>query len=346
MIGTAPAVLERARLVVEPVLREAVGRLTPDLLAPLHYHLGWADADGRPVAGGGGKGVRPALAILSAEAAGADGEVGVPGAVAVELVHNYSLLHDDVMDGDRERRHRPTVWALFGVGQAIIAGDALVTLAVDVLLEQESAAASRAARDLVRATDAMIAGQAADLAYERRRDVSVQECSAMERGKTGALLGCAASIGARLAGGDPALVEGLERYGVELGLAFQAVDDVLGIWGSPEVTGKPAWSDLRQRKKALPLLHALAHEDADGELHALVAGPGRPDGVVDDRPLGDAEVARAALLVEAHGGRARTEEAADAHLGAALRTLDDLDVAPAARAELEQLARFVVDRSY
>ena len=92
----------------------------------VEYHFGWSDAEGHPVGGSGGKGVRPALAILSAEAVGADAAVGIPGGVAVELVHNFSLIHDDVIDGDVERRHRPTVWALFGVGQAVIVGDALL----------------------------------------------------------------------------------------------------------------------------------------------------------------------------------------------------------------------------
>src|SRR5439155_24163222 len=128
----------------------------------IRYHLGYADADGTPVAAGGGKGVRPALAVLSAEAAGADAGVGVPGAVAVELVHNFSLMHDDVVDGDRERRHRPTVWALFGMGEAIIAGDALQTLAVEVLLDTGGRAAPRAAASLVRTTQAMIACQESD----------------------------------------------------------------------------------------------------------------------------------------------------------------------------------------
>src|SRR5205085_6091659 len=173
-------------------LRGAVARLVPELRAPVHYHLGWADANGSPVQNGGGKGVRPALALLSAEAVGAPSTVAVPGAVALELVHNFSLLHDDVIDDDRERRHRPTVWALFGVGNAIITGDALFALALDVLLESGSPeTGARAASSLVASTSAMIAGQARDMAFESRVDVSLDECIAMEAGKTGALLACA-----------------------------------------------------------------------------------------------------------------------------------------------------------
>src|SRR5262249_11439516 len=128
----------------EPAFRAALAALPPALSRPVHYHLGWADADGNPTASSGGKGIRPALAMLSAEAAGAGAAVGVPGAVAVELVHNFSLLHDDVIDGDEERRHRPTVWALFGTGPAVIAGDVLLTAALRVLLDAGNGTGTRA----------------------------------------------------------------------------------------------------------------------------------------------------------------------------------------------------------
>ena len=131
----APAVFGRARDLVAPAMRTAVGRLSAEMRPVAEYHFGWTDADGRPVSGNGGKGVRPALAILSAEAVGADTVIGVPGGVAVELVHNFSLIHDDVIDGDAERRHRPTVWARYGIGQAVIVGDALLALAQQILLD-------------------------------------------------------------------------------------------------------------------------------------------------------------------------------------------------------------------
>src|SRR5262249_26216405 len=156
------------------------------------------------------------------------------------------------------RRHRPTVWALFSVGDAVIGGDALLALALEVILESDAPGASDAAIALVRGTQGMIAGQALDMAFERRLDVTVDDCVEMEAGKTGALLACASSIGARLAAAPAPLVDGLSSFGHHLGLAFQAIDDLLGIWGQPEVTGKPAWSDLRERKKSLPVVLALA----------------------------------------------------------------------------------------
>lgn len=345
---SVPEVLGRARRLVEPALRAAVDRLSPELRPIAQYHLGWVDPDGRPVGGDGGKGVRPALALLSAEAVGAPSVLGVPGAVAVELVHNFSLIHDDVIDGDDERRHRPTVWALFGVGRAVIVGDALLALAQQVVLDPSqllaldgvrpaAADGARACSAIADATAAMIAGQALDMAFESVPAVDVEGCLAMEAGKTGALLGCAASVGALLAGASQEVVAALDRYGMELGLAFQAVDDLLGIWGDPVTTGKPAWSDLRQHKKTLPVAAALASSGPHvEELAALLAE--------DD--LDEDGIARAAALVEECGGRAAAAEEAERRLASALAAIAAADLAETAHDELAELARFVVEREY
>jgi geranylgeranyl diphosphate synthase type I len=318
-----PRALDRARDLVRPPLQAAVARLSDELQAPVQHHLG-----------GGGKHVRAALALLSAEACGADAETGIPGAVAIELVHNFSLLHDDVIDGDRERRHRPTVWAEFGIGPAIIAGDALATLAMEVLLEDANPNGPRAALELARATQAMIAGQADDMAYEPRSVVTVEECLTMEERKTGALLSCAAALGAILAGAPDGTVQALREYGRHLGIAFQAVDDLLGIWGDPAVTGKPVGSDLRQHKKSLPIVIAVAQADGlAGEFVALLRGR-----------LSEREVATAAQFVEGYGGRDATMRTAEEHLAAALGALDDAPLAIGPAAELADVAMFVVGR--
>ena len=181
----------------------------------------------------------------------------MPGAVAVELVHNFSLLHDDLMDHDAERRHRATVWAVWGPSMAILVGDAMLALAYQVLADVRDESSVAAAAMLGTATQGLIAGQVEDLAFERRATVRVEECVAMAAGKTGALLGCSAAIGAVLAGAPVETVAALQIYGEELGLAFQLVDDLLGIWGDSAVTGKPVGSDLRARKKSLPISWAL-----------------------------------------------------------------------------------------
>ncbi len=336
------ALLERGRTLASPVLRAAIDRLAPPMDTVAAYHFGWIDAAGNPVEGDGGKAVRPALAVLSAQAAGAAPEVGVPGAVAVELVHNFSLLHDDLMDGDEQRRHRDTVWKVHGPAQAILVGDALFALANELLLEIGTVEAGRATRRLTTATRALIDGQAQDMSYEHRDRVSVEECLEMEGNKTGALLACASSIGAVLGGADDRTADTLEKYGYHLGLAFQAVDDLLGIWGDPVATGKQTWSDLRQRKKSLPVVAALAAGGpASARLGELLAADARRS---DFENFSEEEFAARAALIEEAGGREWTAQEARRQHTLAVEALDTIQVPDQVRAQFVELADFVVVR--
>jgi geranylgeranyl diphosphate synthase type I len=337
MTMTMPPGVQEARDLVGPAISAAVGRLSPDVRRVAAYHLGLADADGQPVTAGAGKALRPALALLSARAAGAPASRAVPAAAAVELVHNFSLLHDDIMDGDIERRHRPTAWTVFGVGPAILAGDALLVLAQDLLLETPPYGVW-AARCLSAAVQRLIAGQGADMAFERRDDVQVAECLDMEADKTAALMACASSIGAIQIGAPAELAMHLAEFGTNAGLAFQLADDLLGIWGAPEVTGKPVGSDLRARKKSMPVVAALASgTEAGRELGALLA---------QAEPLTDAQVLRATGLVEEAGGRNETESVADKALAAALSSLSDAQMPADVRAEFAGIAEFITARQW
>jgi geranylgeranyl diphosphate synthase type I len=339
----APPVFARARAATDPVTRRLLEGLDPEIRRVASFHLGYTDARGGARTEGAGKAARPALAIVSAEAVGARADVAVPGAVAVELVHNFSLLHDDVMDGDLERRHRPTAWALLGVGAAIVAGDALVTLAHQALLDPPTPERVGASVALARATGRMIAGQARDLAFESRFDVTYDECLAMCEDKTGALLACAASIGAILAGGPERTVAALHAFGMHLGAAYQAIDDLLGLWGAPEVTGKPCGNDLLRGKKTLPVVAALTSGTAAGhELARILAGgEGWP---AEHRDGPEAGLREALALVEEAGGRDRAAREADHRAGMAVGALDGADVDGSARSCLLGLAAFVTGR--
>ncbi|MER6347070.1 polyprenyl synthetase family protein [Streptomyces sp. NPDC001595] len=336
------ALLERGRTLATPVLRAAIDRLAPPMDTVAAYHFGWIDAEGKPADGDGGKAVRPALAVLSAEVTGAAPEIGIPGAVAVELVHNFSLLHDDLMDGDEQRRHRDTVWKVHGPAQAILVGDALFALANELLLELGTVEAGRATRRLTTATRALIDGQAQDISYEHRDRVSVEECLEMEGNKTGALLACACSIGAVLGGADDRTADALEKYGYHLGLAFQAVDDLLGIWGDPVATGKQTWSDLRQRKKSLPVVAALAAGGSASErLGDILAADAKSS---DFANFSEEEFAARAALIEEAGGREWTAEEARRQHAIAIEALDAVDMPDRVRAQFTALADFVVVR--
>ncbi|GAB2975439.1 family 2 encapsulin nanocompartment cargo protein polyprenyl transferase [Saccharothrix stipae] len=325
-----------SRAMVQPALRAAVDGLPASVRHVAGYHLGWWDEHGNPTDGVGGKAIRPVLAQLAAEAVGGTATSAVPAAAAVELVHNFTLLHDDVLDGDRTRRHRPAAWHVFGIQDAILTGDAMLALAFDVLAAGGHPSALAGVRVLNATVLGLVEGEQADLAFEGRHDIGPAECVAMVERKTGGLLACAGALGAMFAGAGPAEVAGLRDFGLCLGVAFQHVDDLLGIWGDAAVTGKPVHGDLRARKKSLPVVAALTSGTPAGrELAALYEGDGHAVA---------AEPARAARLVEEAGGRAWSEQQAELLLARALRRLDSIKPAPRAAAELADLARAMVHR--
>lgn len=338
MSAAPPKSLARASAAVAPVLAAASATLSPELRRVVEYHFGWIDAEGRPADDGRGKALRPTLVLLSAEATGADAALALAGAAAVELTHDFTLLHDDVMDRDTERRHRPTAWSLFGIGEAICGGDALVLLAHHLLLTDASPHRTAALSSLLAATQEVIAGQTLDLAFEGRTDISLDDYLRMTAGKTGALLGCSASLGAILAGAPEPVCQGLREFGCTLGLAFQAVDDWLGVWGSPERTGKPVASDLRRRKCALPVVVALAAGGGAADaLRGFLTAPEEPD---------DASIEDALGYLDDAGAEAATRAIGQRELGRARRILDALPLEETARAELQEITTFVAARDF
>ncbi|HSY14978.1 MAG TPA: polyprenyl synthetase family protein [Jatrophihabitantaceae bacterium] len=331
------SILESAGELVAPAMRRAVDGLDDRMRLIASYQLGWCDKHGNPTPHGGGKGLRPTMAVLSAVAGGGSAADGVPGAVAVELVHNFSLLHDDVMDRDLERRHRPTGWVAFGEGQAILGGNAMFTLAVDVLLEAGEGG-FRGLPCLTGAVQQLITGQSDDLAFENAGAIDLHACLRMEAGKTAALMACAASIGALCAGAPEPVVDGLAGFGFELGIAFQLVDDILGITGEPSVTGKSASSDVRVGKRSAPIVAALSSEsDAGAQLEELLGT--WPPRTEDD-------VVLATKLINEAGGLRWAAAEAQERLTVALAHLCAVPEGSSAVADLVTLARYVLERDH
>lgn len=300
------------------------------------YHLGWCDADGVPTEDRAGKAVRAALALGCAEAVGGKAGGAVPAAVAAELVHNASLLHDDIIDGDATRRSRPAVWTVFGVPAAILAGDALFFLAIQVLADRPPPSGGEAIPCLSATVQRLIDGENADIGFETRRKVSLDDCLAMTIAKTGALLECACTLGAIYGCATAGQARALGQFGVHLGIAFQLIDDLLGIWGDPDVTGKPAASDLINRKKTVPVVAALTSGTTAGERLAEMYDRGQPSNTQ--------AAARAAILIEQAGGRARTRALADHHIQLALELLDAARPAKSPAAGLTELAHLITNR--
>ncbi|TLQ43844.1 polyprenyl synthetase family protein [Streptomyces marianii] len=333
----AARLLERTRDAVDPRLRDTVESLPGSMRRVAMYHFGWEHADGTPAAGAAGKAIRPALVLAAARALGGDPQQAVRAAAAVELAHNFTLLHDDVIDEDATRRHRPTAWTVFGTPDAIVAGDAMLALALRLLAEDRHPAAAAASARLAACVIELCAGQQADCAFEQRgpREVSLDECLAMATAKTGALLGCACALGALYAGAGEEEITAMDAFGREAGLAFQLIDDLIGIWGDPDRTGKPAGADLAAHKKSLPVVAALGSgTEAGAELAELYAGP-----------MGAGAVARAADAVERAGGRDWAQLQAADRMARAVqqlsRAVPDLEAAE----DLLSLAEFVTRRS-
>jgi geranylgeranyl diphosphate synthase type I len=264
------AFLSRSQLTSPEHLMGSGGRLEGPGPAGAHYgmmryHLGWLNEQLAPASAPTGKRLRPLLCLLSAEACGDETERAQPVAVALELLHNFSLIHDDIEDHDSVRHHRPTVWALWGQAQGINAGDGMHVLSYLALLPLAELGVPaptvlRLLESLAETSLIITEGQHLDLAFERREDVSPAEYLDMIGRKSAALLSCAAACGGIVAGAGQPQVTALAQYGHQLGMGFQIRDDVLGIWGEAEATGKPA-GDLYRRKKTLPTLYALSRTE-------------------------------------------------------------------------------------
>jgi geranylgeranyl diphosphate synthase type I len=324
---------------IEAVLASRTADL--DLYGMLRYHLGWCGRNFAPLSQEerrrfGGKKLRGVLAVLACEAVGGDGRRAAPGAAAIEFIHNFSLIHDDIEDGDEERRHRPTVWALWGVPQGVNAGSnmqALVTLAGLQLAERGAPPATvvAAIRVLTQAMLAMTEGQFLDIGFQDRWEITVADYMRMAAGKTAALAEGMMRLGGVLGVDDPDRVEALARFGHAFGLAFQARDDLLGIWGDSALTGKAVGADILRGKRSLPIAFGLSHPEGGERLR---------------RMLEARDVEGVTALLERIGARAFTEETGRDQTARSLAALDRAATVDPAGAALRAIADQALGREH
>lgn len=334
---TTPALLTRYTADVARHLRAPAPAATSMIGQMTAYHMGWVDRDGRAQDAAPGKLVRPALCLWACEAAGADPRPALSAAVALEWIHNFTLVHDDIQDGDRERRHRETVWSIWGVAQGINAGDAMHAVAFEHLLAPGPAAGRRlrAAHVLARTVRIVVEGQCMDLALEGRLAATPAGYLRMARAKTGALLGASLETGAILAGATAPTARRLRQAGELLGLAFQVRDDWLGIWGEPALTGKSRDCDLGRRKVTFPVVAgAAAMAPAQRRrLRALYAGDGA-----------DAAVAEIRALLEDSGADRLAEDAARRFADDAVALVAACGLAAESTDQFQEFAAYVASR--
>jgi len=336
-----PGAFARYRPNVEQTLKDIVGRDGGLLYRMLRYHLGWEDEHGEAVPASGGKAVRSTLCLLAAEALSGSHAQALPGAAALELVHNFSLIHDDIQDGSPERRHRPTVWNVWGEPQAINAGDAMYTLARLALLRLDGGLLPgkvlAAARLLDDSCLRMIEGQCLDLQYQRLDTVTSEQYLDMIGKKTAALLACSLELGALLGGGGEDTRQRFHRGGYDLGLAFQMRDDLLGIWGEGAITGKPTGEDIARKKKSLPVVYGL-NTAARPQRERLTSVYAQPNVTGEG-------VAEVVATLEEVGAREHVQALVEYHASNALQAIAPLLPGDAAR-DLRDIVAFLTGRDY
>ncbi len=283
---------EEVRPAVEMTLREIINTVDRDRFPELHsmlsYHMGWEGEDAGEKARG--KRIRPLMVLLTTSAAGKKWEDALPAAAAVELIHNFSLIHDDIEDRSDYRHGRKTVWAKWGEAQAINTGDCMFSLAFQALTSVKGKPENvvQAIQKLQETCVKLTQGQFLDMAYEAKNELPLESYWTMVGGKTAALLSCSAAIGPILTDADDNITQALSDYAWNLGLAFQAQDDWLGIWGDSALLGKSTDSDLKTGKKSLPVLLGL-EASQDFQQHW------------ENRPFHDDEIPELAELLKKAG---------------------------------------------
>jgi geranylgeranyl diphosphate synthase type I len=331
--------LDPAKLIaeIESELRKSIDSHSEtdlgDYYSILAYHLGWEGDGAGPETRG--KRIRPLMLLLTCEAAGGNWREALPAAVAVELIHNFSLIHDDIQDNSPIRRGRETVWKRWGIPQAINSGDAMFTLAHLSLLKLEETAtpeiAILAANILHTACLQLTKGQYLDLAYETQSHLPVDAYWKMVGAKTASLLSACTELGAVVASANQSRQKAYRDFGYLLGLAFQAQDDILGIWGDAALTGKSNESDLYAGKKSLPVIYGL--EQQGKFAHRWIQGSIQPH-----------EVKELADQLESEGAWAYTQDSANTMTDQALQALSQAQPQGKAGEQLTKLASDLLGR--
>lgn len=323
-------------------IQEAIGNGPSSLRNMLRYHMGWVDEHGHPCDRPSGKFVRPALCLLSCQAVGGDTAQIMPAAAALELIHEFSLIHDDIQDASHERHHRPTVWTVWGQPQAINAGDAMLTLAFSALFKlKENVVADKrivgSTRIVSLACLELCDGQSLDLGYEDRLDITVTDYLDMAAKKTAALFAASTSLGAYLGNEDTRLEGTFHLFGKELGMAYQIRDDIMGIWGTEESTGKSV-GDIAQKKKTLPVVYAL--RSSNGKARQTL------EKLYSQQSIEGQDIALVIKILGDLGARNYAEDLAEQYYCRALAQLEASRLDPATQAPLRETAGFLMKRDF
>ena len=335
---SVPAAFGRYQEGIEAELKSLIIGQSLTLYRMMAYHMGWMDEHGEATQVDVGQRIRPTLCALTCEALGGDLSMALPAAAAVEMVHNFSLIHNDIQDGTPERHHRPTVWWMWGPAQGINAGDGMHARARLSLLWQTDKGmapekALRAVAILDTACLRLCEGQYLDLTYQERVDISQDAYFQMVEGKTAALMSAAAELGALMASADEASIQAMARYGMKLGTAFQIRSDILELWGTKGAE-VPLAGDILNKKKSLPIIHAL-HTATGAEKHSL-------GDVYFKRVMEPEDIQKVVEVLDRLGTREFSQEMADTLCREAIEALNEAGLSSQGLEELSGLAQYLV----
>lgn len=307
----------------------------------LRYYMGWADETGAPIAAMTGKAVRPTLCLFGCEAVGGSLHQALPAAVALEFIHNFSLVHDDIQDEDETRHNRKTLWAVWGKPKALVAGNVLRVVADTALhsLEHEGLEPKRSITAVGLLTESyleMIEGQYLDLSYEGRPDIGMDDYLRMISRKTGALIRCSLNLGAAVGTDDPGLMSAMRECGRALGYVFQIRDDVLGVWGKEEITGKPVGADILRKKNSYPVVFAM-EAAASEDREAIASIYSKPE-------LDDEDVESVLTIMDRTGVAEHAQAEAGRWADVAIQAITPLELSHLHREQIEEFTHFLLVR--
>ncbi|HIO65027.1 MAG TPA: polyprenyl synthetase family protein [Dehalococcoidia bacterium] len=336
-----PQMFQRYRANISRSLRDNLSQQHSDVYDMLRYYMGWVDENGRPHEAMEGKALRPTLCLFACEAVGGALEMAMPSAVALEFIHNFSLIHDDIQDRDEIRHNRKTLWAVWGDPKALVAGNVLRVVADECLhqlldsgLDYDRALA--AGTLLTEAYLEMIEGQYLDLQFEGRHDISMSDYLNMISRKTGALIRCSLNLGAVVGAQEQGVGDAFKESGRAMGYVFQIIDDVLGVWGDEETTGKPVGADIRRKKNSYPVVYTMGRAN-DKDQKML-------NEIYEKDELDDSDVDSVLAVMDRLDVKNQAQQEAEKYANVALESLAPVELSREARQEVEDLAHFLLVR--
>lgn len=329
---------------VEKEMLKLLERKRPEKLYKMMlYHLGFVDEKFRKASGYKGKRIRPLLCILSYASLSNTYEKALPLAAGIELIHNFTLIHDDIEDRDEVRRHKPTLWKLFGEAHAINAGDgmhALSNIATLGLIEKN--VSPEKIVEIISVLNATVLelceGQFLDMSFEKRRKISINEYLEMIGKKTAALISASCYTGAILGTENREIRARFKNFGYNIGIAFQIVDDIIGIWGKEEKTGKPEKSDIEKKKKSMPIVYAF-EKAKKGDAEKLMK-------IYSKKKISKEDREKVVEILEKINAKEQCQKIAEDYKKNAMKELNKTGINNSAMLKIREIAKFLTKRDF